>query len=102
MFSVSRLVIPNCVETPPVVYLYNLTSTARFPFPFIDKCVTQAQFPEGMLVILGTPESVAKVAILVKVEPGTLVTTVCSAVPVPIGDHCLYVGVPKALFVFTD
>jgi len=102
MLSVSRLVIPNWVETPPVVYLNNLTSTAKFPLPFIEKCVTHAQFPEGMLVKFGTPESVAKVAIFVKVEPATDKVTVCSAPPVPIGDHCLYVGVPKAELVFKD
>lgn len=34
--------------------------------------------------------------------PAMLAVTVCSAAPVPIGDHCLYVGVPKALLVFND
>jgi hypothetical protein len=68
----------------------------------IEKCVTQAQSPEGILVIPGTFESVAYVANRVLVEPAILVVTVCSAVPVPIGDHCLYVGVPNALLVFND
>jgi hypothetical protein len=45
---------------------------------------------------------VAYVAISVLVLPATLVTTVCSAPPVGIPDHCLYVGVPIALLVFTD
>ena len=34
--------------------------------------------------------------------PATLAVTVCWGAPVPIGDHCLYVGVPKALLVFND
>lgn len=71
-------------------------------FELIEKCVTHDQRPEGMLVIPGTLESVAYVAIKVLVLPGTLVTTVCSAPPVPTGDHCLYVGVPIALLVFND
>jgi hypothetical protein len=68
----------------------------------IEKCVTQAQRPEGILVIFGTFEFVAYVAKRVLVLPATLAVTVCSAVPVPTGDHCLYVGVPNALFVFND
>jgi hypothetical protein len=68
----------------------------------IEKCVTQAQSPEGIFVIPGTFESVAYVAKRVLVEPAILAVTVCSAVPVPIGDHCLYVGLPKAELVFND
>jgi hypothetical protein len=55
-----------------------------------------------MLVRLGTPESVAKVAINVLVFGATFVTTVCSAPTTAVGDHCLYVGLPKAVFVFKD
>ena len=102
MFSVSRFVVPNSVETPPVVYLYNSISTARLPLPFCEKCVTQAQLPEGKLVVLGTPESVAKEAIAVLALPVTVNVTVCSVPPVPVGDHCLRVGVPNAVFVFAD
>jgi|688.fasta_scaffold354790_2 hypothetical protein len=40
-------------------------SIATFAFVSIEKCVTQAQFPAGILVKFGTPESVAKVAISV-------------------------------------
>jgi hypothetical protein len=39
--------------------------TATSAFVSIEKCVTQAQFPAGILVKFGTPESVAKVAISV-------------------------------------
>jgi len=102
MFSVSRLVVPNKVETPPVVYLYSSISTAKFPLPLIAKCVTHAQLPAGIFVKLGTPLSVAYVANKVLVEPVTVFVTVCSPVIVPIGDHCLYVGEPKAVFVFSD
>ena len=77
-------------------------STATVAFVLIEKCVTQAQFPAGILVKFGTPESVAKVAINVLVVADKVVTTVCSAPPVAVGDHCLYVGVPKAVLVFTD
>jgi hypothetical protein len=77
-------------------------STATFLFVSIEKCVTQAQLPAGMLVILGTPESVAKVAINVLVSAATFVTTVCSAPTTAVGDHCLYVGLPKAVSVFKD
>ena len=52
--------------------------------------------------MLGTPESVAKVAIKVLVLPATDIVTVCSLPPLAFGLHCLYVGVPKALFVFAD
>ena len=68
----------------------------------IEKWVTHAQSPEGKLITPGKFESVAYVAISVLVLPATLVTTVCSAPPVGIPDHCLYVGVPIALLVFTD
>jgi hypothetical protein len=69
---------------------------------FIEKCVTHVHRPEGNCVTPGTFESVAYVAISVLVLPATLVTTVCSAPPVGIPDHCLYVGVPIALLVFND
>jgi hypothetical protein len=52
-------------------------------------CETHAQFPEGRFVTLGTPESVAKVAIMVGVLPATVVVTDCSVPPVAFGDHCL-------------
>lgn len=55
-----------------------------------------------MLVILGTPESVANVAIRVLVLPETLIVVVCSVPPLALGDHCLYVGVPNAELVFAD
>ena len=57
--SVSMFVVPNKVDTPPIVYLYNSTSTATFLFVLIEKCVTKAQRPEGIFVIFGTPLSVA-------------------------------------------
>jgi hypothetical protein len=70
---------------------------------FIEKCVTQAQSPEGRLITPGLFESVAYVANRVLVLlPAMLVVTVCSAPPVAEPDHCLYVGVPIALLVFTD
>lgn len=98
----SRFVVPNKVDTPPTVYLYNSTSTATSPFDAIERCVIKAHKPDGILVILGTPESVANVAIKVLVLPATEIVTVCSAPPVAFPDHCLYVGVPKAVSVFTD
>jgi hypothetical protein len=77
-------------------------SIATFAFVSIEKCVTQAQFPAGIFVKLGTPESVAYVAINVLVFTATFVTIVCSAPTTAVGDHCLYVGLPKAEFVFKD
>ena len=69
----------------------------------IEKCVTQDHRPEGNCVTPGTFESVAYVANRVLVlPPAILVVTVCSAPPVGVPDHCLYVGVPIALLVFTD
>ncbi len=69
----------------------------------IEKCVTQAQSPDGRSVTPGLFESVAYVANRVLVlPPGMLVVTVCSAPPVGVPDHCLYVGVPIALLVFND
>ena len=69
----------------------------------IEKCVTHAQSPEGKLITPGLFESVAYVAKRVLVlPPATLAVTVCSAPPVGEPDHCLYVGVPIALLVFTD
>jgi hypothetical protein len=53
-------------------------------------------------VILGTPESVANVAIRVLVLPATFTVTVCSVPPLAVGLHCLYVGVPNAVFVLAD
>jgi hypothetical protein len=58
-FSVSRFVVPNKVDVPPVVYLYNSTSTATFALVSKEKCVTKAQRPEGIFVEFGTPLSVA-------------------------------------------
>lgn len=85
----SRFVVPKRVDVPPTVYLYNSTSTAKFPFESIEKWLTQAQSPEGMLVMPGTPESVANVAISVLVLPATERVTVCSEPPLALGDHCL-------------
>jgi hypothetical protein len=85
----SMLVVPRRVETPPVVYLYNSTSTFIVSLAFIEKCATQAQRPEGILIMLGTPESVAKVANKVLVFPAMLVVSVTSPVIVAFGDHCL-------------
>jgi hypothetical protein len=34
--------------------------------------------------------------------PAIEVVMVCSAAPVGVGDHCLYVGEPKAESVFSD
>ena len=34
--SVSTLVVPSKVETPPIVYLYNSTSTDNVPLLSID------------------------------------------------------------------
>jgi hypothetical protein len=59
ILSVSRFVVPNRVETPPVVYLYNSTSATTFAFVFIERCNTHAHKPEGKFVTPGTPESVA-------------------------------------------
>jgi len=87
--SVSIFVVPNKVDTPPTVYLYNSTSTAKFPFEAISKWVTQAHKPEGMLVMFGTPLSVANVAINVLVLPATDKVTVCWVPPLAFGDHCL-------------
>ena len=77
-------------------------STATVAFVLIEKCVTHAQFPAGILVILGTPLSVAYVAIRVLVLALSVLTTVVCPVTVAVGDHCLYVGEPKAVFVFSD
>ena len=77
-------------------------STATVTFVSIEKCVTHAQFPAGILVILGTPLSVAYVAIRVLVLAVSVLTTVVCPVPVAVGDHCLYVGEPKAELVLTD
>ena len=77
-------------------------STANVTFVLIEKCVTHAQFPAGILVILGTPLSVAYVAIRVLVLALSVLTTVVCPVTVDVGDHCLYVGEPKAVFVFSD
>ena len=68
----------------------------------MEKWVTHAHNPEGILITPGTLESVAYVANRVLVFPGILVVIVCSAAPVGTGDHCLYVGLPKALFVLSD
>ena len=64
-------------------------STAKFTLVFIEKCVTHAQFPAGILVILGTPLSVAYVAIRVLVLALSVLTTVVCPVTVAVGDHSL-------------
>lgn len=69
---------------------------------FIEKCVTHDHKPDGKLVTPGWLESVAYVANRVLVLAAMLVVTVCSAPPVGVPDHCLYVGVPIALLVFND
>jgi hypothetical protein len=89
ILSVSRFVVPSNVDTPPTVYEYNSISTAKSPLPASEKCVTQAQLPEGIFVKLGTPESVAYVANSVLVFPATFCVTVCCVPPLPFGDHCL-------------
>ncbi len=52
--------------------------------------------------MLGTPESVANVAIRVLVLPATLIVVVCSVPPLAFPDHCLYVGVPNAVSVLAE
>lgn len=101
--SVSTLVVPSRTTFPPVEsHLYSSTSTASVPLLSIAKCVTHAQLPDGRLVTPGTFESVAKVAISVLVLPAIELVTVCCEPPLPVGDHCLYVGVPIAVLVFAD
>ncbi len=101
--SVSRLVVPKSTTLPPVEsHVYNSTSTFKLTLASIEKCVIQDHSPEGKLVTPGSFESVAYVPINVLVLPATLVTTVCCGPPVAVPDHCLYVGVPIAVLVFTD
>jgi hypothetical protein len=54
------------------------------------------------MVAPGTPLSVANVAIVPLAEAASVIEVVCCPVVVAVGLHCLYVGVPKALFVFKD
>ena len=100
--SVSRFVVPNKVDVPPVVYLYNSTSTANASLVLILRCVTNAHNPEGILVMFGTPESVANVAINCLVAEATATVTDCSAPLIALGDNSLYVGVPNAESVLFD
>lgn len=65
-------------------------------------CVTHAQLPDGRLIALGLPESIAYVPIATLFPPDMLVVVVCSPVVVGVVDHCLYVGVPKAELVFRE
>jgi hypothetical protein len=71
-------------------------------FLSIEIWVTQAQFPDGKLVALGEPESIAYVPTIVRVPPVIVVVLVCCAASVGVVDHCLYVGVPKGEFVSTE
>lgn len=54
------------------------------------------------MVSFGTPVSVANVSITVGVLAPIVIDTLCCAAVVGVGLHCLYVGVPNALLVFTD
>jgi hypothetical protein len=65
-------------------------------------CITNAQLPEGIKSAFGTPLSVAYAAIVAVEFNGTVVVTVVCELPLGVGDHCLYVGVPKAEFVLVD
>ena len=100
--SVSRFVVPNRVDIPPVVYLYNSTSTDNASLVSILMCVTNENNPEGIFVTFGTPESVANVAINCLVAVATVTVTVCSAPLTALGDSSLYVGVPNAESVLFD
>jgi len=65
-------------------------------------CVMNENNPEGILVVFGTPESVANVAINCLVADGTDTVTDCSAPLIALGDSSLYVVDPNAEFVFCD
>jgi hypothetical protein len=95
-------VVPNNVETPPIVYLYKRTSTSHVELALDKKCNVQAQLPASNIVAPGTPLSVAKVAIVPPTEAANVILVVCCAAPDAIGLHCLYVGVPNALLVLVD
>jgi hypothetical protein len=95
-------VVPNNVETPPIVYLYKRTSTSQVELTLDKKCNVQAQLPASNIVAPGTPLSVANVAIIPPAEAPNVILVVCCAAPDAIGLHCLYVGVPNALLVLVD
>lgn len=67
-----------------------------------DRCTVKPQLPASNTVTPGTPESVANAAICVGVLEFIVTVVVCCAAAVAVGLHSLYVGVPKALLVFTD
>ena len=95
-------VVPNNVETPPIVYLYKRTSTSHVELALDKKCNVQAQLPACNVVTPGTPLSVAKVATVPLAEAANVIDAVCCAALVAIGLHSLYVGVPNALSVLLD
>jgi hypothetical protein len=95
-------VVPNNVETPPIVYLYKRTSTSHVELALDKKCNVQAQLPASNTVAPGIPLSVANVATMPAAEAPNVILAVCCAAPDEIGLHSLYVGVPKALFVLVD
>jgi len=95
-------VVPNNVETPPIVYLYKRTSKSHVELALDKKCNVQAQLPPFNEVMFGTPLSVAKVATVPLAEAPNVILVVCCAAPDGLGLHCLYVGVPKAVFVLLD
>jgi hypothetical protein len=72
-----------------VVYLYKLTDISQTEEVSGKKCIVNPQLPAGIAIALGTPLSVANVAIVpLKPLPSVIEVVVC-AEPLGVGDNCL-------------
>ena len=95
-------VFPIIVEAPPIVYLYTCTSISHTESALDNTCNVKPQVPGCNIVAPGMPLSVANVARTPPAAAPNVILAVCCAAPDETGLHCLYVGVPKALFVSAD
>jgi hypothetical protein len=74
----------------------------QFALALDKKCKVKLQLPAGKLVSLGTPLSVANVVIIPLEPDASVMLVVVCALPLGVGLNCLYVGLPKALFVLVE
>lgn len=70
-------VVPNNVETPPILYLYKFTSISQVELALDKKCSVQAQLPASNIVAFGIPLSVANVSTIPVTEAPNVIDVVC-------------------------
>ena len=103
--NVTVPVVNNNVGVPPIEYLYTSAKMSIFDAFESEHVIFKLKLhtPPGINVVLGEPESVAKLSqLFALVFPFVVTTKLCCADVVAVADNSLYVGLPKAVLVLLD